>query len=436
MIITILSGLITLCWSVYTAIQYEKIFPDDLRNRIVGARLQKDGKMPYFYKWRTGDGIRYYNPQNFNSLKVSTSTASPFFHQLLYPIANMDQRTITRLWVYLQYLLLLIITALALMLSVTATQKIMVLAAAMAFLHTKAWIIFIASGQLYLFIPCIAMLFYFFIHKGHGLIAAFLTGLFVISLVLIRPNTVFMFLPFLFLIRSYSLRYKAVFFVPVIILLAWIAGNSRQRALWIEYKQCLSEHIKFHQNTGPAFQQNEKDPEFDSWEGWNRREIQEARAGMQDAFRSEHGNVFSVVRKGLGIKLSPAFLIIASLSLIFVLVLLFYFMHRRFGFHVYNLAILGFCLYMISDLFSPIIRLQYYTVQWIFPLLLAAAGFEKKYKWIYVFLVLGLILNMINIPSVIIERTLGEYIIFAALLLLAFVYNRPQQLKTNFHSVH
>jgi hypothetical protein len=218
--------------------------------------------------------------------------------------------------------------------------------------------------------------------------------------------------------------------------LAWIAGNIRQRALWIEYKQCLSEHIKYHQDTGPALQQNEKDPEFDSWEGWNRREIQEARAGIQDAFHSEHGNVSSVVRKGLGIKLSPAFLIMASLLLIFVFTLLFYFMHRRSGFHVYDLAILGFCLYMISDLFSPIVRLQYYTVQWIFPLLLAATGFEKKYKWIYVFLALGLILNILNIPSVIMERTLGEYTIFAALLFLAFVYNRPQQLKANFNPDH
>jgi hypothetical protein len=41
--------------------RYEKLYPGDLRNRVVGARLIYDGKSPYFYKWQPQDGMRYYN---------------------------------------------------------------------------------------------------------------------------------------------------------------------------------------------------------------------------------------------------------------------------------------------------------------------------------------------------------------------------------------
>jgi CHASE2 domain-containing sensor protein len=88
----------------------------------------------------------------------------------------MDQRTITHLWVYLQYLLLFMMAGMALVLAVTTTQKLVLLATAITLLYTNAWVIFIASGQLYLFIPCMAMLVYFFLRKGQGLMPALLAG--------------------------------------------------------------------------------------------------------------------------------------------------------------------------------------------------------------------------------------------------------------------
>ncbi|MDP9042728.1 MAG: hypothetical protein M3N30_12170, partial [Bacteroidota bacterium] len=45
--------------SVIRDVMYDKQYPGDLRNRIVGARLQKDGKLPYHYHWQESDGIRY-----------------------------------------------------------------------------------------------------------------------------------------------------------------------------------------------------------------------------------------------------------------------------------------------------------------------------------------------------------------------------------------
>ena len=432
----VLMILTSLCWSVYRDIQIEKLYPGDLRNRVVGARLQKDDRMPYFYKWKPADGLRYYDPQNFDTLKVSNSTASPFFHQLLYPIADMEQRTISRLWVFIQYVLLFIMTVIAVTLSVTAIQKVAVLGMAISFLFTEAWIKIIEAGQLYLFIPFLAMCSYFFLQKKRYTATAFVAGLFAVSLVLVRPNTVFLFFPFLFIAGRYSLRYKIVFFVPVILLLGYIVGNRHQRALWTEYAESLSEQIKLHQNLGPTVQQNENDPGFASWEGWNMAEVEAAQTKSSYVNYSENGNFFVVVRDIIGINLSPAFLSIASFSLISVMMLLFYFFCRKSGFDIYNLAILGFCLYMTTDLFSPVFRHQHYTVQWFFPLLLAASGYIKTYKWIYIAIAAGLIFNIINSPFIKMEHTIGEYIIFAALLLLAFLYNHPQQLKADFNPDH
>ena len=130
----------TLIWTIRRDLHLIKLTSGDIRNRIVGARLQKDNQSPYFYKWKNGDGIRYYDPGNFNANAVSVSTASPFFHILLYPLAEFRQYTINRIWLALQYLLLAISVFLSLKLTGTVPQKIAVLTAGTGILFTEGWI--------------------------------------------------------------------------------------------------------------------------------------------------------------------------------------------------------------------------------------------------------------------------------------------------------
>lgn len=420
---------LVLGWTIYRDVQIEKIYPSDLRNRVVGARLQKDGKMPYFYKWKPADGLRYYDPTNFDTLKVSNITTTPYFNQLLYPIADMEQRTISRFWVYLQYIFLFIMVGMALRFADTFLRKMMVFSVAVSFLFTHAWMKVIETGQMYLFIPLFAFAFYFFLSKPKNTAAALTAGLFAVSLVLIRPNTVFMFLPILFLAGKYHLRYKLTFLIPVIMVLGYIIGSGQQRALWADYAEGLSEQLKLHQDLEPTGQYNGADPGFLSWEGWNRNEIAAAQANTTYFNYSENGNFFVLVERIFGKKLSPVFLNVASLLLIGIIAGLFYFYNRKSGFELYNIALLGFSLYMVSDLFSPFYRHQYNTVQWLFPLLLAAAGYIKRYQWIYGALAAGIILNIINTPYIKMEHTIGEYVILAAFLSLAFVYNPNGKLK-------
>src|SRR6186713_1484838 len=98
----------------YTIVRDSRVithfYGSDLRNRVVGARMIRDGRSPYFYKWKGADGVRYYDPDNdppkWSDKKLSVVSATPFFHHLLAPLTEWPQMKIFRLWMVLEYLAL------------------------------------------------------------------------------------------------------------------------------------------------------------------------------------------------------------------------------------------------------------------------------------------------------------------------------------------
>ncbi|MES1221601.1 MAG: glycosyltransferase 87 family protein, partial [Bacteroidota bacterium] len=185
----------SLCWCIYRDIHIERQYTGDLRNRIAGARLQKDGISPYFYKWKSADGLRYYDPQNFDTLKVSNITATPFLHQLLYPIADFPQRKISRIWMVIEYILFFLIATISLSFVKKTIQQSAVITTASVFLYTTAWTGHIAAGQIYLLIPFLSLVFYYCIRKNEKILFAALAGVSAAMLVLIRPTAVLFLLP-------------------------------------------------------------------------------------------------------------------------------------------------------------------------------------------------------------------------------------------------
>src|ERR1700755_3219804 len=105
-LLLVLAVLLVLGYAIHRDIHYEKAYAGDLRNRVVGARMVKDGRSPYFYKWREGDGLRYYDPQNFDTWKPSHMTSTPVLYRLLSPLVEMPQAAISKWWLGVQYLLL------------------------------------------------------------------------------------------------------------------------------------------------------------------------------------------------------------------------------------------------------------------------------------------------------------------------------------------
>ena len=420
--------LLTVCvmafvWSVYRDIRVvAPRYGSDLRNRVVGARLIKDGRSPYFYKWDKNDGVRYYDPDNDDPDKcelgkLSVITATPFFHHLLVPLAELPQLRIFHLWLVLEYLLWIGIALSFFLLAETPVQKSAVLIVATLFLFTEAWYIHILYGQNYLLVPFFATLFYLFVKNNKNPLMAGAAGLAAIMLILVRPNALLFFLPFLFLFKTYTRSYLIVLSIPILLLTAWTVLDKNEYGLWKDYKGAVADHTAAHFHEQPYIH-SARHPTFSDWEGVDLEKMSQPVILKGE---NEKSNFFLLFKKlykpGLGL------LALHALSACLILGLMggFFLRHRGAGgYSLPQVAILGYCLYMISDLFSPITRWQYYTVQWLFPLLLAAAVYNRRDKWPFGLLLTGLGLNIINIPLIGIEHSLGEYLMLAALIMLSF----------------
>jgi hypothetical protein len=409
--------LIALCLAFSRDWILEKGGTPDLRNRVVGARLQKDGKAPYFYKWYDGGPIRYYDISNIGT-EVSSSSASPFFHTLLYPIAEYPQRTISHIWLFIEYLFLIITGILAYRLTKNNIQAVIVSIAFILFLFTEAWKNHIYAGQIYIILPFLCMVIYYCLTRRENPVAAFIAGLAAISLILIRPNTIVFLFPFLFLVNTYSRKYLAILIIPVILLPAAYFSFENNRNYWKEYSSALPASMKVHQ--GP----NQKDKKvikrigLQEWEGW--KEIEK----INYKLHSEHGNIFVLYQTIFKKRLSVRMMHFLSGFSIVILLSLYYWTRKKYdSLQLTNIAILAFCLYMISDLFSPIWRHQYYTIQWLFPVLVAATVYKPALKWLYGGLLMALLLNIINTGYLKMEHTIGEYLILLLLLYMSLMKN-------------
>jgi len=404
---------------LYRDMLAEKQYIGDLRNRVVGARLQKDGLMPYFYKWKKGDGIRYYDPDNFDSLQAANITASPFFHYLLYPIADWRQRTINNLWLIAEYASLFLLVSISLLLTRTHQQQWLVIGTGCFFLLTEAWKMHIGNGQNYIFIPLLAMVFYYCLSNKRSWFLTFLAGTCAVAIVLIKPSAVLFLLPFLLVLKKYSGVYLALLLMPLLIAVVWIISGSREIMLWKQYKENITQQIKAHQQQSPVMQVNEPDPHFTEWEGIDMKAIDRQTQLHPVPIFSENGNFFVLARMVFHKNINTKTLFIIACCCMVLALLLFYNRHNATGFSLPALALIGFALFMILDLFSPVYRHQYYGVQWLFPLLLGAAVYRPVDKKIYVLLAAGMLLNIVNIRFVPMEHTMGEYIMLVAIIVLS-----------------
>lgn len=408
-----------------------KMFTQDLRNRIVGARLQKDGKDPYFYTWKKEDGIRYYDPNNFDSKLVSNITASPFMHHLLYPLAEIPQSKIRIIWLVIQYAMLITMVLLCMQLTTDTANRLMIIGFATAFLFTEAWKHTVVTGQLYLLIPFLFFLFYYFSRKAYRRrIYALLCGLIFIILILIRPNTIVAFFPLILVINRIPFRSKLLFLLPIFSILALTLYSRSERNLWQSYQNSIHIHVALH--TGEfqkAARVIEADPKFSVWEGMSEADMLMQQQRYTFVNNDEPGNLFEVLRILFGIRLQPKALLGLSVFAILICCTIFYYIFRKTKPPIVNLIIFGYCLYMITDLCSPIYRHQYYTVQWTMPLLLSGVYFFTKYWLVSMLVLTGLILNILNISSFHVEHTMGEYIWLAGFMLLSFIISDDEKIK-------
>ncbi|UAY52606.1 glycosyltransferase 87 family protein [Ferruginibacter albus] len=405
-------------WCFHRDVYLEKCYSSDLRNRIVGARLEEDGVSPYFYKWKISDGMRYYDPATMDNYKFSGITASPFFHHLLYPVANWQQRTISYLWLFMEYVALLITTLIVLSFAKNTIQQYAVLSIAILFLFTEAWKTHIRLGQLYIFIPMLAAIFYWLINKKQKLLHAVCAGFVCITLILIRPNAILFFLPLAFFFNRFSRNYLVCFFLPVVLLCSYSVINSTERNLWTDYYKNIKMQIANYQGYPVEKVNTDKDPGYATIEGFNMAAVKKLQSSGKCTLYSEDGNFFVVFKAIL--KKTISLPVMNALCLVCIAVLLVLFIKHKNGIDLLQAALLGYTLMMITDLFSPVYRHQYATVQWLFPVMLITAFVGQRINWKYFVLFLGIALNIVNIEFIKMEHTIGEYLLLFAVLFFSF----------------
>lgn len=425
---------IILVHSVYRDIQLEKQYPGDLRNRIVGARLQKDGKLPYHYHWQPSDGIRYYNQDEdqwvyadgIRSEKIPQAsdvnkiTASPFFHELLYPICDLPQRTISIIWFWGQYIMMACMIIMISAFTKDKGVKWLLLNIGILFTTTEAWKNQIAAGQIYLFeaflISCILTVMVK--NKKYGMISA---GILSVIFILTRPIGMVLFIPFLFYFKKYFV-FILTSFTGLLLYTIFIFISPKETALYNDYINGMKMQVQLHQaaTNGLPPQHLLEESKFSNIEGFDIAETQRLSVSYPVKVYIENGNVFVIYFRIFHKKLPLSILMAGLACTISVLLILFFIHVRNNPTQTLQFVIFSFSLYMIVELFNPVYRHQYNAVQW-FPMVLAASLLLRDWKQVAFFLlVLGLVLNICNFSWLPMRHTIGECCWLTGLLQLVF----------------
>ncbi|HXB29554.1 MAG TPA: hypothetical protein VNW49_07030 [Puia sp.] len=421
-ILNVILLLVLLSHSIYRDINLEKQYTADLRNRIVGARLQKDRKLPYNYYFQSADGLRYFDIQNINSdsSAASNATASPFFHQLLLPICELQQATISKIWLWLQYFLLACMIFMISAMSSDAKEKLLVLNLGIIFTSTEAWKSLIKSGQLYLvvaFLIC-CIISGLMSNKKSGIVLA---GISAAAFVLIRPFGMVIFIPFMMLYKK-NLLFLTVAFSGLIIYLLFVVNDPYEKSLYLNYAGRMKMHVLFHQNTltNPPGIPKAGTLSVKKFEGIDFEEADRQINEHPIKVYSESGNIFILYYYITHKKIPLAWLLFLSAGIVLSLTVYFYFYLKKYPVQKIQILLFAFTMYMIVELFGPVTRHQYNTVQW-FPLIMT--GFLVLPGWIsrISFLLLaGLVLNIVNFPWLPMRHTLGEFCWMTSMILIIF----------------
>jgi len=411
---------LALWYALTRDIRYSREYMGDLRNRVVGARIIEDHGSPYFYKWRPGDSVRYYDPQAFDIYTPSISTSTPFLHRLLIPLADLPFATAMRVWLVVLYVLYLAMVAYALVISRDGQARLAVVLVAILFLLTNAWALHTKYGQTYLLIPALAMSVFTLRRRP------WLAGWAAAALVAVRPNAVLALLPFVFM-RGF----KWVWVIPGIIVLFWVFVEGHDRELWADYRAMVYAQVQIHQELGAETRPAAVDPGYVRWEGVDMDTVRARIMRDPVPIYSENGNLFVLYRKVTGRGMSLVLLGVLGVLSIGAVMTALVVVRRRYGdLEPTQLAIIGFCLYMISDLLSPIYRHSYYGVQWILPLLLAASLYRGRLNRWYLGLLAALLLNIVHLPFLKMGNTLGEYGFLVCLLAIGLGFGDGESRKS------
>ncbi|WP_190277193.1 glycosyltransferase 87 family protein [Taibaiella lutea] len=388
------------CFGIYKTFFVQKVHVfTDMRNRVVGARLMKDGILPYHYHWHPGDNLKYVVQRTIDTNRfrhVSIISASPFFHRILSPVANYNEPDIVKCFFFFNYALLFFMAIIA---WYESRNPLLVLLFFVPFLFTDGWLHHIQLSQYYLLFGFLLFMAAYTLLKGKMYAAA----LFLALAILFKPSCIIFLIPFFLYFKTYrkfllgsgmllSVYALIVCFLPF------------EKSNWVEYFGSIKEHAAIHQMKvvyPPGnFDMDAVLPAV--FEGENIQE--QKRLGIEDEWVNPVvTNFMHVYKKFTGGKFPPtALLEFLTLSSLALLIFFIYKMNRKKAtapLPVQPLILAGFVFYFIANFFAPINSPPYQMVQW----MAVAAIFIMEYKKIpnvfLLLLLMGIFINLRYIPD-------------------------------------
>lgn len=431
-------------YSLYTDIKLQEPYPDDLRNRVVGSRLMKDGFSPYYYHWKQGESTRYYEPETISmmyNLKISACTATPFFHLLIAPIVDLPQIQFDVLWLAIQYIAMLACIWLIANANVEPkkSRRFMFGIMAVTFTYCYGWRFHTLAGQNYIFIALFSALSYYCFKRHKSLAFIVLAGVSSAALVLLKPITAFIILPFLF----FPKRFLAVgisSFIVMVLYISWSVINPFQQKNWQDYFTSSVQHEAMHKKDLDYFFPKNNIVKTDiaptehvylaTFEGivTNPDYVNENKEKMM--LGNECGSFYYIYFLATKKKASNLLLsglgILAVIILMSPMLLLYKKQHQALGLE--ELFLLGFTLYRTIEFFMPVPMGLYQWGSYLFPLLLFVRVQHKVFSWSSIFVMTGLIFNLFIIPKISFDHTLGQFMILGAFIILVYKSLLPDKI--------
>jgi len=421
--------LLLLCaWGVRRShIIYRNSGVDDMRNRVVGARLVKDSIVPYYYHWFPGDPLRYVMELDVDTVryrKATSITSSPVFHHALAPVCDYDQSAIEDFFYYLFYGLFLLVFGIAAYKSRNLPLALLFFA---AFLFSDGWNFHVAMGQVYFLFGFLLFVIGCLLLRRQYLFA----GLVLAFLCLLRLNCVLFLLPFALCLRQYR-SFFAGFLAGMAVYGLFFLVSPFERQNWKEYFESVDVYSKKHLAVlTPGYNLGTEGPFAEQtdallppvMEGKHFAALRAAKARTPETnIFNEQSNFFLLYRAVF--RKPPMLAVLNGLLLLGIALvaglLAFQKSRKKVNPGLPQLLFSGLLLYHLSCFLSPVNTFPYQAVQWTTAAVFMVLFYKRVPKvWGALFL-LGLLESAVFVPVFKGKHVLGELLLLTATLGIIF----------------
>lgn len=379
----------------------------DLRNRVVGARLLKEGLDPYFFKWSEEYPETLLDPMDNPENGVSRVTVPPTVLALHLPLAWLPYSVQRTAWLFAQWLMLL--GSIFLFARCAPSRGLAAAAwlAGLLFSATPFWRFHVERGQVYVLYAFLAALSYWlYLRRGRN--AAFAAGLALGALAALRPTFIFMAVPLLVFRKWKALAGLACGVIAMALLCLPLTGVSA----WRSYAEAMRRHegdnLGLNQPIGSLY----GDREIEGMDNL-RSYLDSAPVNTSVQWYFRYRLQMDMTSEPLAAMMAAAVLIIALSMMLF----------RDRAASVTVMYMLGSLTVLVSEYFLPAVKPSYVNVLWLLPLELAvleghAFALLRRWKQMVALLMMaaGIYFN------VAVFWYKGDALLAEALVLLAFLW--------------